>query len=154
MQPFRFKSKAANNKPQDSQGTPALLSDLAKGIYQEILIPCQGGYAMLFTYVKKEKRQKEFTKTKHNIYTPQKGNKVTSNLVIQFLGTCPIDMKTLSTQNLVHKCSQQHYLQSKKYVLCLITQLFCNPMDCSPPGSSVHGDSPGKNTGVGCQALP
>ena len=25
----------------------------------------------------------------------------------------------------------------------------CNPMDCSPPGSSVHGDSPGKNTGVG-----
>ena len=26
-------------------------------------------------------------------------------------------------------------------------------MDCSLPGSSVHGDSPGKNTGVGCQAL-
>ena len=29
----------------------------------------------------------------------------------------------------------------------------CNPVDCSPPGSSVHGDSPGKNTGVGCRAL-
>ena len=28
------------------------------------------------------------------------------------------------------------------------------PHDCSPPGSSVHGDSPGKNTGVGCHALP
>ena len=27
------------------------------------------------------------------------------------------------------------------------------PMDCSPPGSSVHRDSPGKNTGVGCHAL-
>ena len=26
-------------------------------------------------------------------------------------------------------------------------------MDCSPPGTSVHGDSPGKNTGVGCHAL-
>ena len=26
-------------------------------------------------------------------------------------------------------------------------------MDCSPLGSSVHGDSPGKNTGVGCHAL-
>ena len=24
---------------------------------------------------------------------------------------------------------------------------------CSPPGSSVHGDSPGKNTGVGSHAL-
>ena len=26
-------------------------------------------------------------------------------------------------------------------------------MDCSPPGSSVHGDSPGKNTRVGCYDL-
>ena len=29
----------------------------------------------------------------------------------------------------------------------------CNPMDCSLPGSSVHVDSPGKNTGVGCFAF-
>ena len=26
-------------------------------------------------------------------------------------------------------------------------------MDCSPPSSSVHGASPGKNTGVGCHTL-
>ena len=26
-------------------------------------------------------------------------------------------------------------------------------MNCSPPGSSDHGDSPGKNTGVGCHSL-
>ena len=25
-----------------------------------------------------------------------------------------------------------------------------NPMDCGPPGSSVHGIFPGKSTGVGC----
>ena len=30
----------------------------------------------------------------------------------------------------------------------------CDPMDCSLPGSSVHGDSPDKNTGVSCPALP
>ena len=39
---------------------------------------------------------------------------------------------------------------------CSVIQLhptLCDPMDCSPPGSSVHGDSPGKNTGVGCHAL-
>ena len=30
---------------------------------------------------------------------------------------------------------------------------FCDPMDCSPPDSSVLWDSPGKNTGVGCHAL-
>ena len=41
-------------------------------------------------------------------------------------------------------------------VLCLVPQSrlsLCDPMDCSPPGSSVHGDSPGKNTGVGSHAL-
>ena len=38
----------------------------------------------------------------------------------------------------------------------LVTQLFLtlwDPMDCSPLGSSVQGDSPDKNTGVGCHAL-
>ena len=29
----------------------------------------------------------------------------------------------------------------------------CNPMDCIPPGSSVHVDSLGKNIEVGCHAL-
>ena len=41
-------------------------------------------------------------------------------------------------------------------VLYLGTQLcsmLCDPMGCSPPGSSVHADSPGKNTGVRCHAL-
>ena len=29
----------------------------------------------------------------------------------------------------------------------------CNPMDCSPPGTPIHGNSPVQNTGVGCHAL-
>ena len=33
-------------------------------------------------------------------------------------------------------CSESHSVVSDS----------CNPMDCSPPGSSVHGDSPSKNT--------
>ena len=40
--------------------------------------------------------------------------------------------------------------------MCLVTQsclTLCDLMDCSLPGSSVHGDSPGKNTGVGCHSL-
>ena len=36
---------------------------------------------------------------------------------------------------------------------CFSRVQLCNPMDCSLPGSSVHGDSPGKNTGMGCHAL-
>ena len=41
-------------------------------------------------------------------------------------------------------------------VLCLVAQscsTLCDSMDRSPPGSSVHADSPGENTGVGCHAL-
>ena len=37
--------------------------------------------------------------------------------------------------------------------LVSFVQLFATPMNCSPPGFSVHRDSPGKNTGVGCHAL-
>ena len=41
-------------------------------------------------------------------------------------------------------------------VLCFVSQsglTLCGSMACSPSGSSVHGHSPGKNTGVGCHAL-
>ena len=44
------------------------------------------------------------------------------------------------------------------HVLCCAKSLqssltLHDPMDNSPPGCSVHGDSPGKNAGVGCHAL-
>ena len=41
-------------------------------------------------------------------------------------------------------------------VLCLVPQpclTLCDPVDCSPSGSSVHEDSAGKSTGVGYHAL-
>ena len=41
-------------------------------------------------------------------------------------------------------------------MLCLVTQscpTICDPMDGRPLGSSVHGESLGKNTGVGCHPL-
>ena len=40
--------------------------------------------------------------------------------------------------------------------MCLVAQsclTLCNPMDCSPPGTSVCAIFPGKNTEVGCHAL-
>ena len=46
--------------------------------------------------------------------------------------------------NFSEKASLTH-----SFELCLT---LCDAMDCSPPGSSVHGDSPGKNTGVGSHA--
>ena len=40
--------------------------------------------------------------------------------------------------------------------VCSVAQLcltLFDPMNLSPPGSSVHRDSPGKNTGFSCHAL-
>ena len=54
---------------------------------------------------------------------------------------------------------KHHYMNTDTYPrihMCLVAQSYltlCDHMECSPPGSSVHGDSPGKNPGVGCQAL-
>ena len=43
----------------------------------------------------------------------------------------------------------QLYKFSKNIRLCLVAQscpILWDPIECSPPGSSVHGDSPDKNT--------
>ena len=58
----------------------------------------------------------------------------------------------------VELCSpgNKYRIYTSHAVPCLAAQLcptLCDPVDCSPPGSSIHGDSPGKNTGVGCHAL-
>ena len=46
------------------------------------------------------------------------------------------------------------YIYWYKHVLsCSVVYDSCDPIDCSLPGSSVHGGSPGKNSGVGCNAL-
>ena len=52
--------------------------------------------------------------------------------------------------------SRQEYWSGMPLLSHKVLQLcptLWGPMDCSPPGSSVHGYSPGKNTGVGCHAL-
>ena len=65
------------------------------------------------------------------------GSKITAN------GDCSHEIK-------------RHLLLGRKSMtnLCLVAQscpILCNPM--GPPGPSVHRDSPGKNTGVGCHAI-
>ena len=66
--------------------------------------------------------------------------------------TCTV-LREFKARNLVNKLC---CISSLCCVMCLVTQLcptLCNPMDCSPPGSSIHGDSPGKTSRVGCHAL-
>ena len=53
------------------------------------------------------------------------------------------------------------YIVESRKVVCAVCAVLSRtvvsdslqPHGCSPSGSSVHGDSPGKNTGVGCHAL-
>ena len=55
----------------------------------------------------------------------------------------------ISSEEELTRCREVFFI----FVLCLVAQLcptLFNPIDCSPPGSSVHGDSPGKNSGEGC----
>ena len=44
-------------------------------------------------------------------------------------------------------------LESMKVLVAQSRPTLWDSMDCSPPGSSVHGDSLGWNTGVGCHSL-
>ena len=45
------------------------------------------------------------------------------------------------------------HIRQKKALVTRSYLTLCDPMDCSPPGSSVHGISQGKNTGVGSHSL-
>ena len=75
---------------------------------------------------------------------------------------CTNELKvTLKKQMLTHgdvwiNLSCLIWLDRPKPSMCLVVQL-CptppDPMDASPPGSSVRGDSLGKNTGVGSLSL-
>ena len=59
-------------------------------------------------------------------------------------------------QRNVNICSYKNLYTDICAVLCLVAQLWlslCDPMDCSPPGSSIHRHSPGKNSGVGCHSV-
>lgn len=52
------------------------------------------------------------------------------------------------------KLSSCYSFLAKVKVLVTQWQLtLCDPLDYSPPGCSVHGDSPGENPGVGYHAL-
>ena len=50
----------------------------------------------------------------------------------------------------IFEVSRETPVHAKLLQLC---PTLCDPLDCSPPCSSVHGDSPDKNIGVGCHAV-
>ena len=55
----------------------------------------------------------------------------------------------LSVQNTKTMTSVPLFMRAQSLQSC---PTLCDPMDCSMPGFSVYGDSPGNNTGVGCMS--
>ena len=89
--------------------------------------------------------------SERNLLTGWRGREQTSGLPLVLF---PLNGSQVHLCTLTKRCVSMH--EHVHPVLCLVAQscpALCFPMDCSPPGSSVHGDSPGKNTGVGCHAL-
>ena len=92
-----------------------------------------------------------------------------SALTFTILGSHKCFLKLLPPKPYLHlllcyfsfhsNCSSSSVLlkpSSDDVSLCLVAQLcptLCDPVDCGLPGFSVHGDAPGKNTGVGCYAF-
>ena len=57
---------------------------------------------------------------------------------------------SVAVYDLIHR----HYIFMRACMLSHSSCIqLCDSMDCRLPGSSVHGDSPSKNTGVSCHAL-
>ena len=76
-----------------------------------------------------------------------KNNRFTSSRFKALQGLSPKDFEKTS---LLHLSLFLLCICAKTLQLCLT---LWNPMDCSPPDSSVRRNSQGKNTGVGCHAL-
>ena len=76
----------------------------------------------------------------------------TSLLSCSYLPTKPIGKLSLMEIHRVKRMSKPVESEFFYAMLCLVAQscpTVCDPLDYSPPGSSVHADSPDKNTEVG-----
>ena len=100
-----------------------------------------------------------------------KQSQVSSLAVVSFLKSgCHLESNNSHLESTIFSCNllSPFYISGTDMYLtrvcvcvcvcaCVLGAQLCltvfNPMDCSPPGSSVHGDSPGKNAGVGFHAL-
>ena len=84
-----------------------------------------------------------------------------NNYPKQIIRKCALHRSFLSLKLNINFKINEASQSDKKYtqenaVLCLGAQscpTLCNHMDCSLPGSSVPGDSPGWNIGMSCLAL-
>ena len=87
----------------------------------------------------------------------QSQTRLNDSKTLRWETTSQIYSPPILTSAVLFRSLSPHPYRSRVCVLCANSLqsclTLCNPLDCSPPGSSVHVDSPGRNTGVGCHAL-
>ena len=90
---------------------------------------------------------------------PGKNMKVGLHFLVQeMFSTQGLDLRLLHCRGDFSGCNYRLRIPKKtRSSGCRLVTKSCltlwDPMDSSPPGSSVHGNSLGKNTGVGCHFL-
>ena len=73
-------------------------------------------------------------------------------MVALFLAKSHLD-STPEGQDAHQETTTPTVLHESESVICSVVSNSLGPNDYSPPGSSVHGDSPCKNTGVSSNTL-
>ena len=73
----------------------------------------------------------------------------------------PCRLQSLGLQRVRHDCVTSLTRVTRYTIYCCVSSVLshsvatlCNPLGCSPPGSSVHWNFPGKSTGVIAIASP
>ena len=113
--------------------------------------------AALFTIGKTRKQSKcpstdKQIKKVWCIRTMEYYSAVEKNEIMPFAATwMDLEIVILSEVSQSQICDKVYARMCAKSLQSCLT--LCDPMDCSPPGSSVHGDSPGKSTRVYFHAL-
>ena len=82
----------------------------------------------------------------------EKTNKPKTTITKTYLLTIPL-FSVLETFQYQQQHTRMPISLHLTILACLVAQscpTLCNLVDCSPPGSSLYGDFPGKNTRVGC----
>ena len=95
-----------------------------------------------------------------NLFTVLTWERIWQHLFYSFYSDTLLIMYEWDNDSFKNPASHIKYTSTKKLrnnnMLSLVSQLcptLCNTEDCSPPDSFVHGNSPGKNTGVDCHAF-
>ena len=121
---------------------------------KEMAIPLPGkshGQRSLVGYSLWGGKESDMTERLHFHFLSHNEKNTTFSLFIFGIKNTVFKLRILLCFKVKKLRTSLHYYCFCAYSLSCVQ--LCDPMNCSSPGYSVHGDSPGKNTGVDCHAL-